>query len=433
MPTELYSVRRKMAKRSKRKIRHLPVELRPHVGQQAEAGYFSQGRALELKGKSAEQIVHQLAEGTFFKDWCFPNAMLTKGKELCDLLVVFGHISIIWQVKDLKLRDNGRFDPAEVEKNLRQLNGARRQLFDLKAKVTLQDARGQEEDFDSTPISEIYLISVLTGPEQDFYSPVEQIKNFTAHVFSGRTLEILLRELDTVADFVDYLREEERLFATENHIMINGGEEELLGYYLTNERSFRDLQESDIILLTDGHWESYLKRDQVRAKRSHDEISYLWDKIIDFAHTSGGQYKLIIRQMAKLSRFKRRIAAKTFWDLLETASRNRHPDLVFRRLFEMEGTTYTFLFTPKQKPREMRKRLLEAQCLVARDRNRDTPVVVGIATDSSMRGTGSFDFCLLNFPEWNPEDESLAESLRQELGIWENAVFQHQHEDEYPQ
>ena len=89
----------------------------------------------ELKGKNAEKIVHDLAEKTFLVDWCFPNPKLQNNKELCDLLVVFDDIAIIWQIKDLKLDKNGKYKKAEVDKNLRQLSGADRQMFKLKSKI----------------------------------------------------------------------------------------------------------------------------------------------------------------------------------------------------------------------------------------------------------------------------------------------------------
>ena len=71
----------------------------------AEKHYF------QLKGKDAESILHELAEGTFLTDWCYPNPILPSGKELCDLLVVFDNTAIIWQLKDTKLDKYGTHIP----------------------------------------------------------------------------------------------------------------------------------------------------------------------------------------------------------------------------------------------------------------------------------------------------------------------------------
>lgn len=70
------------------------------------------------KGKNAEQVLSGLAEKSFFTDWCFLNPCLPNGKELCDLLVIFNNIAIIWQVKDLKLDKHGNVNNREVQKNL---------------------------------------------------------------------------------------------------------------------------------------------------------------------------------------------------------------------------------------------------------------------------------------------------------------------------
>src|SRR4030043_2335371 len=100
-----------------------------------------------IKGKNAEGFVHELALKTFLTDWCYLNPVLPDGKELCDLLVVFDNVAIIWQIKNLKLDANGRYKKAEVERNLRQLAGARRQLFDLKTPIELENPRRPREKF----------------------------------------------------------------------------------------------------------------------------------------------------------------------------------------------------------------------------------------------------------------------------------------------
>jgi hypothetical protein len=115
------------------------------------------------KGATAEAVIHQLATKTFFTDWCYPNPKRPDGNELCDLLVVFDDTALIWQIKDLKVDENGRYKEAEVEKNLRQLSGARRTLFDLKSPVMLSNPRRGAELFDPTAIKHVHLISVVMG------------------------------------------------------------------------------------------------------------------------------------------------------------------------------------------------------------------------------------------------------------------------------
>jgi hypothetical protein len=59
----------------------------------------------------------------------YPNPRLPDGKELCDLLVLFDSTVIIWQIKDLEPDKTGCIKSSDLEKNLLQLAGARRQLF----------------------------------------------------------------------------------------------------------------------------------------------------------------------------------------------------------------------------------------------------------------------------------------------------------------
>ena len=74
------------------------------------------GHQLFLKGKNAEEFVQILAKKTFIEDWCYNNPKLPNGKEICDLLIVFDNIIIIWQIKDLKLDKYGMYRKEKYKK-----------------------------------------------------------------------------------------------------------------------------------------------------------------------------------------------------------------------------------------------------------------------------------------------------------------------------
>ncbi len=241
-----------------------------------------------LKGENAEGVVHDLARGTFLTDWCYLNPKLPDGKELCDLLVIFDDVAIIWQIKDLKLNDHGQYNKGDVDKNLRQLSGARRQLFELQTKIELQNPRRGKEQFDPSQLKQVYLISVLFGEGEEVFSFIDAIKGYTVHVLTKDFTEIILAELDTMNDFVAYLRAKEIMVAKEKTIVIAGGEEELLAFYLLNNRSFERLNGADHITITEGSWEHLNRKPEYLAKKRADEISYYWDSIIDRAHEGGG-------------------------------------------------------------------------------------------------------------------------------------------------
>src|SRR3989344_5319646 len=112
------------------------------------------GRQLELKGKNAEKFVHELAKFSFFKDWCYENPKLPNGKEICDLLIVYGKVMIIWQIKDLKVK-NGEYNKSEVKKNIKQLLTAKNRLLRSQISIELTNPRRGKEVFNPAAINEV--------------------------------------------------------------------------------------------------------------------------------------------------------------------------------------------------------------------------------------------------------------------------------------
>ena len=145
-----------------------------------------------IKGEVAEEFLYQLAKRTFLSDWCYQNPKLPDGKELCDLLIVFESTAIILQAKSLKLSKTRTLNQTDVEKNLRQLSGAKRQLFKLETPITLDNSRRFPKQFEPNTIKEIFLISVLLGDTPDFQSMSTSIKNHPCHVFTREFTEIIL-------------------------------------------------------------------------------------------------------------------------------------------------------------------------------------------------------------------------------------------------
>lgn len=305
-----------------------------------------------LKGKNAEKIVHDLAIKTFLTDWCYLTPKLPNGKELCDLLVVFDDIAIIWQIKNLKLNKQGEYNKAEVKKNLRQLSGARRQLFDLRTPLGLENPRRVKENFDPATIKRIYLISVLLGRREEMVSFVEEIRNCTVHVFT---------------------------------------------------------------------------KDFTQA----DEISYGWDSIINRAHEGSSEYEVIARELARPNRFHRRYLSKVYFDAHVRAHNDNTYDL-FRRILLGDRITYCFLFGDDPEPREKRKAMLQAICWIARGVYPQNKKVLGIATEKKIRPTCSYDFCLMDIPEWTEENQEYIEQLQKDTGILVNPTIAYTQEDEYP-
>jgi hypothetical protein len=385
-----------------------------------------------LKGVAPEAVVQDLAVRSFFTDWCYPNPTLADGKELCDLLIVFDRVVIIFQIKNLKLGPDGRYSRNEVNKNIRQLSGARRQMFNLKRPISLTNPRRGVEVFDPSTVQEVYLISVLAGEGEAVFPAVEAIKDNTAHVFTSSFVETALTELDTVADFVQYLKAKEALLQKLNTLLIIGGEEELLAHYLTQGRTFDALANVTDAVLEEGCWAALQEKPEYKAKKRADETSYGWDRMIDRVHERGSlQYERLARELARPSRFERRVLSRVFFEAHKMAYEDSVHDVV-RRVLPTNGRTYCFIFADDPEPRDRRKAMLLALCFVARGKYKENATVIGIATEKKLRPECTYDYYLLEMPEWSEEDDRRVEQIQRETGILTNVMLGETHEDEYP-
>jgi len=389
------------------------------------------GYQLYLKGKNAENFVNELAKKSFLEDWCYMNTKLPKGKEICDLLIVYDEIAIIWQIKDLKLGENGEYNQSEVQKNLKQISTAKNRLFKLNIEIELENPRRGKEIFNSKSIKQVYAVSALLGKGEDYFSFIENINDQTVHVFTREFTEIILKELDTIQDFIEYLKEKEKLIALDNQITLLGGEKELLAYYLMNQRNFDELKEKNSLIFDEGSWDELQKKPEYLAKKEENKISYSWDSIINGAHICGGDYEQIARELARPNRFYRRTLAKLFYDAHVLAHEEKERN-TFKRLIESEGTTYCFIFLKESISREKREGYLSDACYVGRGTFRKNNKVVGIATEMKIRPTCSYDFCLLYQTIWTNEDERKMKEIQEKTGIFTNLEFKRAHEDEYP-
>jgi len=381
----------------------------------------------QLKGARAEAVIHALATDTFFTDWCYPNPKRPNGEELCDLPVAFDDTAIIWQIKDLKVDEHGYYKKAEVEKNLRQLGGARRTLFELKAPVTLSNPRRGAETFDPATVKHVHLISVLMGEGQEEMPIMTEINGHVLHVFTREFSDVALRELDTIADFCRYLRQKEALYGRKR-VLVFGGEENLLGKYIELGRNFDWMTGHDKVIIEDSVWQKVQTMPQFIEKKLLDRISYGWDSMIDRAHEGSERYEIVARELARPDRFSRRLLSRWFMEAYDDFMRSEG-DMV-RRMSTHLDTTYCFLVTNDPAHGSERSRnILRAMCFVARGLRMENQKVIGVSTTQMNRG---YDFLLLVKPGWTAEDEALKAQLQEAYGVFKNPRMFETTESEYP-
>jgi hypothetical protein len=161
------------------------------------------------------------------------------------------------------------------------------------------------------------------------------------HVFDNIALDIVMRELDTVSDFVTYLSRKE-VFITSGRLMMAAGEEELLAFYLRNldhndQHDFVTDEPDAVVTLEEGLWDGITKLPQYVHSKQQNRISYFWDRLIEHIapHVMHGTLEhastdsvdenaMALRVMANETRVERRVLSRAFIEKLErTGPRER--------------------------------------------------------------------------------------------------------------
>jgi hypothetical protein len=300
--------------------------------------------------------------------------------------------------------------------------------------MDLKNARRRPQRFDPTIVKRVFLVSAILGEGEEFYSLFAEAKGHPVHVMSGRSLEIVLGELDTIADFVDYLKAKEELLANKRtKVAILGGEEELLAFYLMNGRTFAPMFDKDRVIIEEGMWKGFTKSETFLSKKSADRISYGWDRLIDTAHTMPEEhYEKIAREMARPNRFVRRMIADAFYQAHRKAEAiGETKGRLFRRAAVIGDTTYVFLFWDPEDTVEERRDNLTMTMVVARDLYPQNKKVVGVSMTFGDRPK-SWDFAAFYSETWTEEDHAEAVKLREGLGIFKQLEEIRDSAHEYP-
>jgi hypothetical protein len=392
---------------------------------------------------AAEELVFQLCRRSFLRLWSYANPRGKKGKELCDALVVFEPDVVIFSVKEIALRHSGnpavdreRWLRAAVEESHPQIWGAERWI--ASAERVVRADRGEGLPFPAPTIRRIHRVAVALGSGGAIPVESRDYGHGFVHVLDEVSLSLIMRELDTAKDFVEYLRAKEELYAQGFEVRVPGGEEDLLAVYLHRGRSFRDLHGPTEI--QKGAWDELNRKPEFGRRKLADRASYAWDGVIDFLagelegegleFGSLGEMESLLRVMAGEDRFARRMLGRTFREFLDAAAAE---DVQSRMTVSPSGIRYVFLAHPHGGDRSARIRELRGRCFVARSLEPHCKTVIGIATDRPRRGAGfSMDAMRLTIENWTEEHQRQAEEGQRLFGWFVNPVLAVEPEDEYP-
>ena len=404
---------------------------------------------------ASEDFVAFLCTQTFLALWTYPAPPRDDGKELCDLLVVCDPDVLLFSIKHVELKGEVVSDVAHkrwtrraVTASVKQIRGAERRLDMIPQRVRHPGQSGLV-----VPPKDrrcIHRIAVAFGANRKLPITSGDDGRGFVHVFDEVSLPIILRELDTITDFVEYLRAKESLFST-GRIVVVPGEEHLLATYLTSARSF-PATDAPILQVEEG-WDEFSASPEVRARRELDRPSYVWDSLINsfakpgatrtelptrsddeiqITDTEDGDLDRVLRIMARETRFARRILGRELKEFIDQAYGG---NLRSRIVSAPSDVLYVFLATDPEEDMRYRRVELLGRCLIARSVDPDRyPLVVGISISKENWSSGSavgVEAVRFEVP-WCDELQEQAEYAREHFGWFKNAVAQELNESEYP-
>jgi hypothetical protein len=431
-----------------------------------------------------ERYLHGLAEHSFLSLWSYGNPYTTEGrrgsigagKELCDLLVIFGKDILLFSDKEIAFNENidieiawKRWYRRAVSKSADQLLGALKWLGRFPSEI-YEDPRCTLKLPISTPdinSSRLHLICIANGAyaacrsffgnsgigslvvDLSLKGDSEHVRPFHIgdirpndgfiHVFDEFTLNAVFRELDTAPDFIGYLEKREQFLRSDLPIVTAAGEEQLLASYLSSvdhndEHNFIlpfDPLETTVsaVFFDDSFWSRLLTDPKYLAKKHEDSKSRAWDSLIEhfirnceYAKDGGNNFEEGMRLMASEPRLRRRQLSEALYGIYKkTPPGCRGARVVYSPDYPDRG--YVFLLLPKLQNediatyRQCRRAMLEAYCTVARLQCHDAKVMIGLATEPMGSQHSSEDFLAIDVEDWSAEHHSLAKQLQKEMGI----------------
>ena len=433
------------------------------------------------KGKTrTEKLLSTLCDSTFLKLWSYANPCKDDGKELCDLIALFeDHLFIFFDRESLIFETSNkdtlliwqRWKKKAIEDQIDNLKGAEKYIksgkpiyLDAKKKtpfplnVPLERlkihkiivAHGAHEackNFSEDNMSGSLAVSY--GELEDnlpFPFCIHLDKNNPIHVFDSCNLEIVLKELDTFYDFISYIKAKETAIKELKGFMYSG-EEELLAYYFLHfdeETNLHFIKGKKVthngIFIAQGFWGKFIQSEQYRRKKAEDQVSYLWDDLIQRTCQNALDGTLItetdffkgpsaICEMAKEPRFVRRALSKRMAEAIREFPENGGSFRMISYMpsfYERKACVFLQLYKDKienyDEYRKVRQGMLEIACGATKNKFTHLNKIIGIAIDAPKHSKqNSEDFVLLDCENWTEEQRQHYEDDNKIMGFYKHS------------
>jgi len=431
-----------------------------------------------------ERLLFKLCLGSFLRLWSYANVFRDQGKkgagdgkELCDVLIVCGDAVILFSDKSCafpatgKLEvDWGRWYRRAVEASQRQLMGAERWIRKFPGRI-FADRRCTQKLHITLPPADrmrVFKVAVALGaaercrthfgsgsgslilmkPEPGdgsdgvdepgaipFTVPLCSRDGTIVHVVDDVTLPVLIKELDTISDFVAYLDAKECLIRDRVSLFVHG-EEDLVGLFLGVGAGLLDMVGAwnaaavDTFVVAEGIYADILGRTDYRGYITENQSSYFWDYLIanhtqavfDGTLTKGSvktvaENEAILRILAQEPRVHRRMLADAYLDLIAKAPRGE----ITSRTADLGGDTiYVFQVNPKlgrdyTEYRRERQEFIQQYCFLAGWRDQGKKRVVGMVTDGAHPMKDGYDIIAIEIDAWSPDMLKAGAELNREM------------------
>lgn len=376
----------------------------------------------------SEKFVAELCEKSFLPFWSFASPLGKKDKELCDILVVCGNDIIIISVKDIKVTDHAdpeiqsqRWQRDAIEGSIKQLYGAERFLEkvteiyvkDREFKIALPDGASRR----------IHRIAIAFGGENRFPLETGDFGKGFVHVFDEESTFTVINELDTITDFVSYLKAKEDFLR--DRLIVVPKEVDFLALYIQTELIFDG--NPDSVLVDDGLWDSYAASGEYRRWTENIRESYFWDEIVVqlFENLKNGKH--VGAKHSDMERATRIITCEPRINRMELAMvvRDAISKGVRGRMIQPFGDSeHCYVIMPlTQKNWEAKEKELKLRCLIARKYNPTSKKVIGIGIGTGPDGVPIFDLAFFDLPTLTGELLKRIENAKNELGYFINPII----------
>lgn len=466
----------------------------------------------------SERYLAELAERSFLNLWSYPNPHRSQklggagdGKELCDLLVVCDPHVIVFSEKEIRWTDKAvdvawpRWFRKAVDAAATQLRGAERWINEFPDRIFLDPSCETPFPLEFPPAERrrLHRVVVARGaaaackkhfgggmgtlvvkpdlkgaahvdassasffpfaigdidPESDF-----------VHVFDEVALDIVMQELDTITDFTDYLDKRAR-FLRSGNLEMAGGEEDLLAFYAIriNDDGDHDFtppdghtwKEAGPVRIGAGNFAKYVSNPQYQAKKAADEVSYIWDSLIETftEHMLNGtsivlpgfrfsltESEIAVRHMALRGRYMRRSHGKAIMGALEIGQRQQ---VFFRAMLAARTSRFNetgfFFMTLKymdwmeekggyEHYRLFRSHYLQTYAQALLMKFDYLQRVIGIAMEPPNQGRGASEDIIYGEQQaWTPEQRAENKKDAERLGIMQSLVERPVRSTEFPE